>query len=764
MLIKMDIRNYFSRKRDLCSDSSSDDPVDLEPDPSEVDLPTTGISELSSSSVTLKPAAAMSKGERKKVYKANLSYKKQWEQKYPWVYCTDVKQGMFCKLCQQRGNPPSTARGAWTSRGIKDWNHATELLKQHSKSHWHRDAIVYCRMAEQGRSQSVLEMHCSAAAKELEERKERNKIILLKLFRSVYFLVKNRIPHTNTLSQLVELQVANGDLVLKKHVDEGALNAQYTSKFSAVMLMESIDSWINLKLLESLKASSFFSILADECEDISTKEELTICFRWIKEGKPEEHFLNILRIRSLDAATIADAICSFMESNNLDYSKMIGQGYDGAATFAGCKTGVQQRMRVHAPHAMYIHCSCHRLQLASVQAAESIPEIKKVYVMMGNLWKFFYYSPKKAEALKEIQCALNFPELKIVKPSDTRWLSHERCVRAIRREFPALVTTLQQLYETSGDAEAYGLSMLLASQVGVASIMLLSEILDILAKLSAAMQTKVADFSKIPNLLKVTIDSLKALKEESSDWVALVTTAISKLETNYGITVSCGYGSTRSHANITNVSAYRTSVAIPYIDIILKNINERFSNEAVKILQAMSIFNPALLSSKESLSTYGDNEITILANFYGKPAEVKFNGVSYSSPPLLNREDLLSEWKIFRRALLQERNSLVKSKCLTKVPHLQELLQEMTSSDAYTGIFPEIFKLIDIMLALPIGTATAERSFSQMKQIKTRLRNRISDENLPRLMRIAIEGPELTEVDFNEVLDIFKKQNHRIVL
>ena len=27
-----------------------------------------------------------------------------------------------------------------------------------------------------------------------------------------------------------------------------------------------------------------------------------------------------------------------------------------------------------AGHAVYIHCSCHRLQLASIQAAESVPQ------------------------------------------------------------------------------------------------------------------------------------------------------------------------------------------------------------------------------------------------------------------------------------------------------------------------------------------------------------------------------------------------------
>ncbi len=61
------------------------------------------------------------------------------------------------------------------------------------------------------------------------------------------------------------------------------------------------------------------------------------------------------------------------------------------------------------------------------------------------------------------------------------------------------------------------------------------------------------------------------------------------------------------------------------------------------------------------------------------------------------------------------------------------------------------------LLALPVGTATVERSFSHMKMIKTRLRNRLSDENLTHLMRIAIEGPDLSEVNFNEILDIKKK-------
>ena len=76
------------------------------------------------------------------------------------------------------------------------------------------------------------------------------------------------------------------------------------------------------KLEESLKSSPCFSVLADECEDITTAEELSICCRWIVNGRPEEHFRTVLHISALDAATILQAICSFLESKNLDYHKL----------------------------------------------------------------------------------------------------------------------------------------------------------------------------------------------------------------------------------------------------------------------------------------------------------------------------------------------------------------------------------------------------------------------------------------------------------
>ena len=48
------------------------------------------------------------------------------------------------------------------------------------------------------------------------------------------------------------------------------------------------------------------------------------------------------------------------------------------------------------------------------------------------------------------------------------------------------------------------------------------------------------------------------------------------------------------------------------------------------------------------------------------------------------------------------------SKKLTKSPTFQQVFQGIQKAAAYGGIFPEMFKLINIMLTLPVGTATVE--------------------------------------------------------
>ena len=222
---------------------------------------------------------------------------------------------MFCTICQKWGHPTAGSRDAWTSKGVTEWSHATELLRPHKESRCHRDAAVTTSMSQQAECrESILELQCSAAAKEAACRAETNRSIVLKLMRSIHFLAKNKIAHTTVYSNsnLIALQVANGDKLLEEHLTRGASNAQYTSKFSVVMLLEALDTWRGGKQLQSLRSSPHFSILADECQDISVPRNLRIyaisrlCCAF-SESQDRVPILRLCTIvaRSLDCATIA---------------------------------------------------------------------------------------------------------------------------------------------------------------------------------------------------------------------------------------------------------------------------------------------------------------------------------------------------------------------------------------------------------------------------------------------------------------------------
>ena len=78
-------------------------------------------------------------------------------------------------------------------------------------------------------------------------------------------------------------------------------------------------------------------------------------------------------------------------------------------TMSGNNTGVQVRIRHFSPSALFVHCTCHRLQLAAVHASSEHNEVKRVLGTLLTMWKAFHYSPKKAEKLAEIEILLKKP-------------------------------------------------------------------------------------------------------------------------------------------------------------------------------------------------------------------------------------------------------------------------------------------------------------------------------------------------------------------
>ncbi len=90
-------------------------------------------------------------------------------------------------------------------------------------------------MAESARIQGrgINELIVAATSEE----KRKNCELIKQLIRSVYFLVRNRIPHTTTFESLIALQIDNGNSQLESHLNLCPANATYMSKITVAELL-----------------------------------------------------------------------------------------------------------------------------------------------------------------------------------------------------------------------------------------------------------------------------------------------------------------------------------------------------------------------------------------------------------------------------------------------------------------------------------------------------------------------------------------------
>jgi hypothetical protein len=75
--------------------------------------------------------------------------------------------------------------------------------------------------------------------------------------------------------------------------------------------------------------------------------------------------------------------------------------------------------------------------------------------------------------------------------------------------------------------------------------------------------------------------------------------------------------------------------------------------------------------------------------------------------------------------------------------------------------FSQVYKLLILFATIPVTVATAERSFSKLKLVKTYLRSKISQERLSGLAILSIENKDAKVVDKNELIHRFANENAR---
>ena len=121
---------------------------------------------------------------------------------------------------------------------------------------------------------------------------------------------------------------------------------------------------------------------------------------------------------------------------------------------------------------------------------------------------------------------------------------------------------------------------------------------------------------------------------------------------------------------------------------------------------------------------------------------------------IISSSDLPTEWKTFRRYITNQIREDIK-----------EQLKELSTNSMVQTMFPNFSILANACLTIPVGTASVERSFSHMKKVKSRLRNRLGEANRSYLKKIALESPEaLSDEELEQIVTVWTRKPRTIAL
>ena len=98
---------------------------------------------------------------------------------------------------------------------------------------------------------------------------------------------------------------------------------------------------------------------------------------------------------------------------------------------------------------------------------------------------------------------------------------------------------------------------------------------------------------------------------------------------------------------------------------------------------------------------------------------------------------------------------------LLKISTIRTIADMLQKVPMANEMFGEVGKLVRLHFTIPVTTATAERTFSALRRVKTYLRSTMTEERLNNVMLLHTHKDLATELDLIKVASIFVSANSR---
>lgn len=115
-----------------------------------------------------------------------------------------------------------------------------------------------------------------------------------------------------------------------------------------------------------------------------------------------------------------------LEEKDIPIKNNIGLACDNASVMVGCNNSFISHLKSEVPGLITMNCICHSSALVASKACEKLPS--SCEHLIKGIASYISGSAKRSVILGEFQDFFNAERHKILKLSNTRWLSFHKCV------------------------------------------------------------------------------------------------------------------------------------------------------------------------------------------------------------------------------------------------------------------------------------------------------------------------------------------------